>query len=107
MKVTEVKIRKYEHGESGIHPRIFIHTKGENFLENLQNRHNRPYTIYKKEVLPKMLEILEKKNPEEFNQLKGKKFSWNQLAGCSCPCSPGFVVKDAIGRFDIYVRIEA
>jgi len=31
------------------------------------------------------------------------KVSWSQYAGCSCPCSPGFVLQDSSYAYDIHV----
>jgi len=33
------------------------------------------------------------------------KVRWSQYAGCSCPCSPGFVV-DGHSRHDVHVTVE-
>ena len=37
------------------------------------------------------------------------KVRWSQYAGCSCPCSPGFIVEgypQAVSRQDIYVTVS-
>lgn len=70
--------------------RIYVHPKGESVMENLFNRHTRPYTLYKKEVLPAVL--------ERMGLPKETKVRWSQHAGCSCPCSPGFVCDSDFGR---------
>lgn len=70
--------------------RISIYPEGENLIENLNNRRQRPYNIYKKEILPQ----LKKKLKEEHNiDLENNKIRWSQYAGCSCGCSPGFIIE--------------
>ena len=34
---------------------------------------------------------------------RGVKVRWSQFAGCSCPCSPGFVVDNSSYGYDIHV----
>jgi hypothetical protein len=65
---------------------IYVGIQSESVFDNLQNRKLRPYTIWKKELLPEVARIVEQQT--EFN-MRSKK-SWNQYLGCSCPCSPGF-----------------
>ncbi len=59
--------------------RLYVSIKDENMLENLLNRRNRPVAEYKKLLAPvfKMLDT---------------KARWSQTAGCSCGCSPGFIL---------------
>ena len=65
--------------------RVYIYPKGETVMQHfLIGRHTRPYTQYKKEILP----VLRR----ELGLPKDAKFSWSRYAGCSgCPCSPGFI----------------
>lgn len=72
--------------------KIYIWQSGETIFENLKKRRCRPYTTYKKELFPKLMETLQEKHPEIYEQVKDVKWGWNQYCGCSmCPCSPGFV----------------
>ena len=64
-------------------PRLYIFPADESVLDNLASRHSRPYAYYKREVIPAVVNAL---------QLRDAKFNWRQTAGCSCPCSPGFIV---------------
>lgn len=83
--------------DSNSRPRIYITPEGETIRENfLHGRHNRPYTLYKKEVLPQLFRKLGL-NPETV--------SWSQKAGCSCPCSPGFIVRSWDIPYDIHVTV--
>lgn len=63
--------------------RIYVWPKGESILENLENRHSRPRVEWKREIL------------RLFPELVGK-LRWSQYAGCSCPCSPGFIVNERL-----------
>ena len=94
MEITKVTVGE-QHGRY-IKARIYVHPQGETLMENLYNRKARPHSIYRKEVLPKL-----------FTQLgwtPSTKVKWSQYAGCSCPCSPGFIVENTYGR-DIFVDI--
>ena len=65
-------------------PRIFLDVAGESLLENIViGRWTRPHAAVKAAVMPQVLESL---------GLSGAKVRWSQFAGCSCPCSPGFIV---------------
>jgi hypothetical protein len=106
MRITRIQVHPRGKGDSSSKPRIYIFPKGETLIENLGNRKHRPYTAYKKEVLPVLLERLEQENPNEFACITGRKIHWSQYAGCSCPCSPGFIIDTPNGLFDISVDIE-
>src|SRR5690606_25287019 len=52
--------------------------------------------------------------PEVFKQLNGEplKAHWSQYAGCSCPCSPGFILSDMLSEtgsawdaYDVHVTV--
>ena len=78
-------------------PRVYVFVEGENMISNLENRFRRPYEAYKR-FLPKVLEALG--NPE------GVTFRWSQKAGCSCGCSPAFIVSGLPGRrIDVLITI--
>src|SRR5690606_4723692 len=71
----------------------------ENFLHG---RHNRPYAAYRTLL------------PEGFKQLNVEplKARWSQYAGCSCPCSPGFILSDMLSEtgsawdaYDVHVTV--
>ena len=82
MKIAKVEVRDTERARGTIH--IFL--SGETLYQNLMNRRVRPYTTYRKEILP-----------EVFKQLKwpaDTKVGWSQRYYCQCGCSPCFVVKD-------------
>jgi hypothetical protein len=65
--------------------RIHVTTMAEfDLLENLANRTRRPYEAWR----PRVLAVLKALGYE------GVRIRWSQHAGCSCPCSPGFIVED-------------
>lgn len=80
------------------HARLYVHVKGESIMDNLMNRRSRPSTFYRKEVLPVVL--------KQFG-LTPEKVVWSQKAGCSCPCSPGFILKGVSRRSDFHATISA
>lgn len=46
--------------------KMYIWTTGETLMENLINRHNRPSTFYKKEVVPAIMKWLEANDSATF-----------------------------------------
>ena len=66
---------------------VYVHVKNEDITDDLKNRRCRPYTQWKKNLMPLAAKLIE----EETGLIMGRKISWNQKLGCSfCPCSPGF-----------------
>ena len=68
--------------------RVYVWPQNESILENLMNRHERPYTLYRKEIMPNVVSALD---------LPYAKWRWSQYAGCGCPCSPGFIIQTEDG----------
>lgn len=93
----ELFVRYPDYTERAKKSRAYVFVDGESILENLNNRVNRPKTIYK-EILKAGL--AEAGISEEVYE----KVTWSQYAGCSCPCSPGFIV-NGIARWDIAVKV--
>lgn len=109
--VQDVEIRKTSlitrKGERNpMAPKMYISIKRESLVENLLNRRNRPYSEYKKHIIPKVMEVIQTQDPALYDKLKDSKWSWDKNNGCSmCPCSPGFVVKGINETVDIFVDI--
>ncbi len=78
-------------------PQIYVHPKGESIFENLCFRHDRPHQVYR-QAIPAALEALELP--------PGIKVRWSQKAGCSCGCSPGFIVQVEGVHKDCWVTID-
>lgn len=66
--------------------RVYFDFKGESVYDNLVNRKGRPYNVLRREVMPRVL--------EKMGLDPKTKVRWSQYAGCSCPCSPGFIIED-------------
>ncbi len=103
MHIKQITLRRCSGAgprDANSRPRIYISIDGEmkheTLVHDLQNGRNRPYTIYKKEVLPKLFRLL---------GINPKKVGWSQKAGCSCPCSPGFIVQSRDIPYDIHVTV--
>jgi hypothetical protein len=79
-------------------PRVHIFPRGETVLEHLLERHSRPYRLYRQEVLPLVWEQLGI-DPATV------RVRWDQYAGCTCPCSPGFVVTRGYAGRDLSVSV--
>lgn len=90
-----MKITKRKSERRGMKSRIFFFHNNESILDNLINRHDRPQKAYR-QLLPQIMEQ---------NGFNGK-VRWSQRAGCSCPCSPGFIVDGWNGGVDLYVHLE-
>lgn len=105
MKITSVTARPYSHGEDR-HPmykRMRVHFSfNETIVENLFNRHYRPKKALR-ELLP---EVFAKAgvHPDAIHACV-RQSRWSQKAGCSCGCSPGFIVDNLAGR-QLFVRVD-
>jgi hypothetical protein len=75
--------------------RIYVWPTGESIMENLMYRRSRPHTAWKK-CLPLAFEAV--------GLDRDTKCGWSQKAGCSCGCSPGFVLRDWTW-FDMHINI--
>lgn len=73
---------------------VYLDFKGETILDNVANRTSRPH----QEVKPRIEAKLKKAGIDTTGM------RWNQYAGCSCPCSPGFVLPKDRGK-DIWAVI--
>ena len=76
--------------------RVYVWPGKESIMDNLVNRRSRPYTTWRKEVIPSVL--------KELGLPTDTKVKWSQYAGCSCPCSPGFIINDYYGK-DVHVTL--
>lgn len=80
------------------YPRVFVwdDTVEETVLEQVVNRRNRPQDLYRL-VAEAALGALGYDDPC---------LKWSQKAGCTCPCSPGFIAQGDVGRGDIHITFE-
>lgn len=80
-------------------PRVYFFEKNESILANLDRRHYRPHQEYRK---------LLRQIYKQLNFPPGVKAKWSQYAGCSCPCSPGFILRLPDGfsyEQDIFITV--
>jgi hypothetical protein len=85
-------------------PRMYVSIEDETVLENLMNRKRRPYSVYKTMMRGSLLGQI----------FDLGKLQWSQYAGCSCPCSPGFILPmqtlnmggRTFSHFDVWVTFE-
>lgn len=96
---VEIRRRGGTYRERNGKSHLSVHMKGESVWDNLMNRRNRPTKIWKMVGETAMTSL----GMEE--ELYDKMF-WNQKAGCSCGCSPAFVMPNLHG-FYFYIEVEA
>jgi hypothetical protein len=83
---------------------MYVTIEAESVLANLMNRKRRPYNLYKTLIHSSGIGDV----------LDLSKLSWSQHAGCSCPCSPGFVLNhqypeidgETYVYFDVWVALD-
>jgi hypothetical protein len=84
---------------------MYVSVADETIMDNLANRKRRPYNVYKTLIHSSALASV----------LDLSKLSWSQHAGCTCNCSPGFILNrqtlkneagDYFNYFDIWVTLE-
>jgi phage/plasmid-associated DNA primase len=77
------------------------HPIDESIMENLMNRRSRPINVYRKLAYQALEQIGYTKEDVKLN--------WSQYAGCSCPCSPGFIAtfsdRRMLAQTDLWVQI--
>jgi hypothetical protein len=110
MTVVETGIhgdREYKKG------RLSIFEKSETLAENLMRRHNRPHKLYR-QVIPEAVDLLLTQHKEECKEhdITKETFSklhWSNKAGCSCGCSPGFIMplaNSVFAWFTIKIKVK-
>lgn len=95
MMIKEIEVMtEREHPNRRKKTRIYFHPEGESILENLANRRNRPYNEYRRLLDDVFREV----------GIRPKRVNWSRYAGCSCGCSPGFIVGDDWNR-EVFVTV--
>lgn len=83
--------------------RVYFFIEDESILENLANRGCRPYAEYRK-ILPTVLAAAGLRDPDGE---VAKAARWSRKAGCSCGCSPGFIIDhSAMRNRNVFVTIK-
>ena len=80
------------HGRS----RAYVFLQDENLTENLVNRRSRPYNTWRPLVEEALTDL----------GLTFRSLRWSQRCGCSCPCSPGFLIDGPDRGRDYYLTIR-
>ena len=94
--------------------RVFVWADDESILDNLQNRTRRPYEAWRVLAIKVLRQLVDQNGrplwkPE--HDAEALRLRWSQRAGCSCPCSPGFIIEEGM-RFglrdgDIFIHMIA
>lgn len=78
--------------------RIYFSLDGWSILDNLFNRGSEPHVLVKPFIVPMALEAM--------GLPADTKATWSRKAGCSCGCSPAFII-DAPNEkgYDVWVTV--
>ena len=76
--------------------RVYFWPEGESVMDNFRNRRARPHTEYRKLIVEAFAQA-----GIDATALSAR---WSQKAGCTCPCSPGFVMSQGLG-VDLHVAV--
>jgi hypothetical protein len=90
MKFQVLEAKKVARDDGPKNPRIHFWLEGATLEEE-------PYQEVREQAIPGVLAMF---------QVDSEKVGWSQRAGCSCGCSPGFILRDVEERFDIFLTIE-
>jgi len=101
MKIKSVEVRNDQDGWRK--PRVYIFPPEYGVIENLENRRNRPYQEWKA-LIPEIIKRANKKG--EMGIPVNVKARWSQRAGCSCGCSPGFILDCEPEGKEIFVELK-
>jgi hypothetical protein len=81
-------------------PRVYVWGNSqESILDDLVNRHHRPSTLFRAGLKAAFADA-----GIDFNFAE---MYWDQRAGCSCPCSPGFIAQRQVARLEVIEDGEA
>ena len=81
--------------------RVYIWPEGETILENFANRRSRPINEYRS--------VLRQAFAQEGIDASKLEYRWSQKAGCSCGCSPGFIIdgwSEKLSHNDVHVTVK-
>lgn len=104
LKIAAINLRPVENRFRGGHKvksRVYVWPQGESLIDNLMNRRSRPINDFRS-VASRALSGMGV-------DLAKIEMKWSQKAGCSCGCSPGFVIDGfdlKIDGRDVYVDVE-
>lgn len=94
----KARISPYQWDGQRTKGRVYVQLTGETILENLDNRHARPIKQYREFAKQALADL----------GIADTTLHWSQRAGCSCPCSPGFISDSPeLERRTVVVTISA
>lgn len=96
IEVTSVDVRRSE--KPLARARAYVFEEGESIMDNLMNRHSRPVELYRMALQMALVDA----GVEGAEELK---MTWSQKAGCSCGCSPGFLIEGMPNK-EVYVDVR-
>ena len=91
-------------------PRLYVGSDAAfSLVEDLENRTRRPFKVWREALRDLFDELNYAGIHVDFAASR-----WSQHAGCSCPCSPGFILTQQTVRFadfdtacfDVFVRLK-
>jgi len=74
---------------------LFVADTAEHLLQNIKDLP--PHEYYRDQLMPEVLAAMGLPADSEFH--------WDPLAGCSCGCSPGYVMDHSKGK-DVFVTYD-
>lgn len=98
--------RRWDQPYRNSKPRMYVWADQEfSVIEDLANRTRRPYAVWRRAVRVNLAGRFD---------LDLTAMAWSQRAGCSCGCSPGFVLnhqrlvigEETFRYFDVYVTLK-
>ena len=95
--VTEVKKHIVQGRNRSAQTRIYLWKNKQSIGDNLLSRGREPVALYRRDLLPAI--------SSQVPEVAGNNWTWSSKAGCSCGCSPGFIVKSTVG-FELHVRFD-
>lgn len=95
-----MKVQYPDYSEKIKKSRVYVWVQDEGILDNLNNRVNRPVALWKEIALKGLREV--GLTEELIGGLK-----WSQKAGCSCSCSPGFIIQDNAMGYDFHIDVKS
>ena len=106
--ILEIKVMEAERPKRRpFMPRTRMHffPKGETVLDNLFNRHDRPVPEFRA-LVEQVVAQLPPLDPKFGTERRLESHRWSQRAGCSCGCSPGFILYGpGFYGYDVFVDV--
>ena len=96
LSIARVKVQDAERSQNKT--RVYCFLVGESLHQNLVERFSRPHDLYKKTIAQRLVKMGLISSPKDL--------SWSQTAGCSCGCSPGFILKNGQVGKEVFIDLK-